>query len=205
MKPDVLILSGFAGSGKGTVLKKAMEMFPELKLSVSMTTRSPRPGEIDGVHYHFVSKEEFKKTLEQNGFFEHAEYCGNFYGTPKKPLFQMVRDGFVPVLEIETDGAIQAMKELSSFRSVFLSPPDFKTLESRLRGRGTETKDSLQNRLRAASSELERVRLYDHLIINYDGGVEEAAKALVEIAKTGTSESPVLMRDKETFLENFFK
>ncbi|MBQ3074482.1 MAG: guanylate kinase [Clostridia bacterium] len=205
MKPKVLIVSGFAGSGKGTVFKLASSYFPKLKLSVSMTTRDPRPGEIDGVHYFFVSKEEFLQTLSENGFFEHTEYCGNYYGTPKKQFFQMVEEGFTPVLEIETDGALQAMNELDSFASVFLSPPDFKTLEARLRGRGTETEDSVRRRLTAAKAELELVRKYQHLIVNYDGRAEDAAKAIADIAETGASNSSVLIKDKEVFIENFLK
>lgn len=205
MKPKVLIVSGFAGSGKGTVFKHASALFPKLKLSVSMTTRQPRPGEIDGVHYYFVSKEEFLQTLSENGFFEHTEYCGNYYGTPKKQFFKMVEDGFTPVLEIETDGALQAMKELDSYASVFLSPPDFKTLEERLRGRGTETEESIQRRLSTAKAELELVRKYQHLIVNYDGQAEEAAKAVADIAASGTSDSSVIIKDKEVFIENFLK
>ena len=205
MKPKVLIVSGFAGSGKGTVFKHASTLFPKLKLSVSMTTRAPRPGEIDGVHYYFVSKEEFLQTLSENGFFEHTEYCGNYYGTPKKQFFKMVEDGFTPVLEIETDGALQAMKELDSYASVFLSPPDFKTLEERLRGRGTETEDSIRRRLSTAKEELELIRAYQHLIVNYDGKAEEAARAVADIAATGTSDSSVMVKNKELFIENFFK
>ena len=167
MKHNIMIFSGSAGSGKGTVLKLAREMCPRLRLSVSMTTRAPRPGEMDGREYYFVTREEFLNTLAEDGFLEHAEYCGNLYGTPKKQFFQMIEDGFVPVLEIETDGAIQAMKELKSYASVFLSPPDYKTLEARLRGRGTETEESIVKRLTTAKEELERVRLYEHLVINF--------------------------------------
>ncbi len=205
MRPKVLIVSGFAGSGKGTVFKIAKELFPRLKLSVSMTTRAPRPGEIDGVHYYFVTKDEFLQTLSENGFFEHAEYCGNYYGTPKKQFFQMVEDGFTPVLEIETDGALQAMQELDSYASVFLSPPDFKTLEERLRGRGTETETSIQRRLSAAKAELELIRKYQHLIVNYDGKAEDAAKAIADIASTGESQNSVIVKNKEVFIENFLK
>lgn len=205
MRPDVLIVSGFAGSGKGTVFKLAKELFPLLRLSVSMTTRSPRPGEVNGVHYWFVTKEEFLKTLSENGFFEHTEYCGNYYGTPKKQLFQMVEEGFVPVLEIETDGALQAMQELDSYASVFLSPPDFKTLEARLRGRGTETEESIQKRLATAKEELKLIRSYQHLVINFDNKAEDAARAIADIAERGESESCAVIHDKEAFIEGFLK
>ena len=205
MKPEIMIVSGFAGSGKGTVFKIAKELFPKLRLSVSMTTRAPRPGEVDGVHYYFVTREEFLKTLDEDGFFEHTEYCGNFYGTPKKQLFDMVKEGFVPVLEIETDGALQAMKELDSYASVFLSPPDFRTLEARLRGRGTETESSIQKRLATAKEELALIPSYQHLVINYDGRSEDAARAIAQIAQSGESDSGVIIRDKEAFLSDFLK
>ncbi len=205
MEPKVLIVTGFAGSGKGTVFKLANKMYPRLKLSVSMTTRKPRPGEIDGVHYYFVTREEFLQTISENGFFEHTEYCGNFYGTPKKQLFQMVEEGFVPVLEIETEGGLNAMRELDSYASIFLSPPDYKTLEERLRGRGTETEESVQKRLNTAKEELSVIPRYQTLLVNYDGKAEDCARAMVDIAKGVKSESPAIICDKEAFIENFLK
>lgn len=205
MKPEVLIVTGFAGSGKGTVFQLAQKMEPKLKLSVSMTTRSPRPGEIDGVHYYFVTREEFLKTIEENGFFEHTEYCGNFYGTPKKQLFQMVKDGFVPVLEIETEGGLNAMRELDSYASIFLSPPDFKTLEARLRGRGTETEESINKRLSTAKEELNVIPQYQTLLVNLDGKAEDCARAMVDIINGIESESPAIVSNKEEFIENFLK
>lgn len=205
MKPEVLIVTGFAGSGKGTVFALAKELYPKLKLSVSMTTRAPRPGEVDGVHYYFVSKEEFLQTIEENGFFEHTEYCGNFYGTPKKQLFQMVKEGFTPVLEIETEGGLNAMRELTSYASVFLSPPDFQTLEKRLRGRGTETEESIQRRLATAKEELSVIPLYQTLLVNRNGKAEECAKAISDIAQGFESDSPAIERNKEAFIKNFLK
>lgn len=203
MKHNIMIFSGSAGSGKGTVLKLARAMCPRLKLSVSMTTRAPRPGEQNGREYYFVSREEFLKTLEEDGFLEHAEYCGNFYGTPKKQFFQMIEDGFVPVLEIETDGAIQVMKKLDSFLSVYLTPPDYETLEARLRGRGTETEESIQKRLKTAKDEIHRSELYQNVIVNFDGAAEDAAKAMVELVEEGSTESHCLVKDREAFLKSF--
>lgn len=205
VKYNILIFSGSAGSGKGTVLKLARAMCPKLKLSVSMTTRAPRPGEQNGREYYFVTKEEFLQTLKEDGFLEHAEYCGNYYGTPKKQFFQMIDDGFVPVLEIETDGAEQVMKKLDSFLSVYLTPPDYTTLEARLRGRGTETEDSIQKRLKTAKDELFRSDLYQNIIINDDGCAEDAAKAMVELVETGETQSPYLVKDREAFLRDFQK
>ncbi len=204
MKYDIVIYSGAAGSGKGTVLKIARERNPKLKLSVSMTTRAPRPGEINGREYYFVTREEFLQTLEEDGFLEHTEYCGNFYGTPKKQFFQMIEDGFVPVLEIETDGAGQVMEKLERYLSVFLSPPDYTTLEARLRGRGTETEDAISRRLSAAKEEvLCRSERYEFLLINPDGRAEEAAEALVDLVETGSTERDVLVQDRTKFLEQF--
>lgn len=203
MKDKILIFSGAAGSGKGTVLKLAREMNPRLKLSVSMTTRAPRPGEVNGREYTFVSREEFLKILEEDGLLEHTEYCGNLYGTPKKQFFDMLSEGFIPVLEIETDGALQAMKKLPDHVSLFLAPPDYKTLEGRLRGRGTETEESIQKRLKAAKEEIFISENYDYLVINYDGRAEEAAKALVSICEKENAESEVIVRDRSAFLRDF--
>lgn len=205
MKHNILIYSGSAGSGKGTVLKIAREIFPQLRLSISMTTRTPRPGEVDGREYYFVTREAFLKTIEEDGFLEYAEYCGNFYGTPKKQFFQMIDEGFVPVLEIETDGAEQVMEKLDDYLSVYLSPPNRTTLEARLRGRGTETEDAIRRRLDAAEEELHRSRMYQNIILNLDFQAEEAARAIVDLVKTGATDRSVLVRDRDAFLEEFQK
>ncbi len=203
MKHRILIYSGAAGSGKGTVLKLAREICPKLKLSISMTTRAPRPGEQDGREYYFVSREVFLQTLAEDGFLEHTEYCGNFYGTPKKQFFQMIDDGFIPVLEIETDGAEQVMKQLDSYLSIFLTPPDYQTLEARLRGRGTETEDAILRRLQTAKEEVLRSALYQNLVINPTGRAEDAARAIVELLETGQTELDVLIRDRKAFFKQF--
>ena len=205
MNYEILIFSGSAGSGKGTVLKLARTLCPRLALSVSMTTRAPRPGEQNGREYYFVSKDEFLKTLADDGFLEHTEYCGNFYGTTKKQFFQMIRDGFIPVLEIETDGAGQVMKKLERYQSVFLSPPDYETLENRLRGRGTEQEASIRHRLAAAREEILRSNMYANVIINYDDRAEDAARAIIDLVETGSTASPVLVRDRNAFLQAFQK
>ena len=205
MNYDVLIFSGSAGSGKGTVLKLARQFCPRLTLSVSMTTRAPRPGEQDGREYYFVSKEKFLQTLAEDGFLEHTEYCGNYYGTPKKQFFQKISDGLIPVLEIETDGADQVMKKLERYQSVFLSPPDYQTLEKRLRGRGTEQEASIQKRLAAAREEIMRSTMYANIIINNDDRADEAARAIVDLVETGSTESSALVRDRDRFLQTFQK
>ena len=205
MKHNILIFSGSAGSGKGTVLKLARQMCPALTLSISMTTRPPRPGEEDGREYYFVTREEFLKTLAEDGFLEHAEYCGNFYGTPKKQFFQMIENGLVPVLEIETDGAEQVMKKLPDYLSVYLTPPNYSTLENRLRGRGTETEESIRKRLAAAKEEISRSAWYQNVILNPDNRAEDAARAIADLVEKGVTDSPVLVRDREAFLADFQK
>jgi len=205
MKYDILIFSGSAGSGKGTVLKLARELCPKLCLSISMTTRAPRPGEVHGREYYFVTKEEFLETLSRDGLLEHTEYCGNYYGTPKKQFFEMIENGLVPVLEIETDGAEQVMKKLDRYLSVYLTPPNYATLEARLRGRGTETEESIQKRLATAKEEILCSRFYENMIINPDGNASEAASAIVELLEHGSTEKTVLVRDREAFLAQFQK
>ena len=203
MKHNILIFSGSAGSGKGTVLKIARELDPRLKLSISMTTRAPRPGEVHGREYYFVTREEFLETLKEDGFLEHTEYCGNFYGTPKKAFFGMIDEGFCPVLEIETDGAEQVMSRLDSYQSVYLTPPDYATLEARLRGRGTETEESIQKRLATAREEVFRSSLYRNIVINPDGHAELAAQAIVDLVEKGETDSTLVVTDQEKFLKNF--
>lgn len=199
----ILIFSGFSGSGKGTVLKELKRLSPRFKLSVSMTTRAPREGEKNGREYYFVTREEFEKELAEGGLLEHTEYCGNYYGTPKKPLFDMIEKGRVPVLEIETDGAEQVMGKLENFTSVFLSTPDFSTLEKRLRDRGTETEEKILRRLETAKTEVLRSRLYQFVVLNRDGEQAEAARAILDLVRKGETDSTALVRDREDFPERF--
>ncbi len=200
----ILIFSGFSGSGKGTVLKELKKLAPRFKLSVSMTTRARRKGERNGREYFFVSREEFEETIAQDGLLEYTEYCGNYYGTPKKPLAEMIEKKRIPVLEIETDGAGQVTKKLDDFTSVFLATPDFATLERRLRARGTETEEKIQSRLAAARVEITRSPLYQFVVLNRDGEQTEAARAILDLVKRGETDSDTLVRDRETFLKHFF-
>ena len=159
----VLIVSGSAGSGKSTVLApfKSGEVEP-FTFSVSATTRAPRPGEREGVDYLFVSKERFEEMIEKGELIEHTTFNGNYYGTPKAPLERQIENGKVVILEIEVDGAEQIMGlfDEKDLISVFLSPPDYKTLEQRLRGRGTNTEADILERLERAKEELKLSRLY---------------------------------------------
>ncbi len=180
----VLIVSGSAGSGKSTVLTPFKDGGVEpFRFSVSATTRTPRAGEIDGRDYLFVSKDEFERMIENGELLEHAVFNKNYYGTPKAPVEKLMEEGKVVILEIEVDGAEQIM---SAFRdediiSVFLSPPDYKTLETRLRGRGTNTEEDILERLERARVELTYARLYKNILINYDNRSDEVTRAIVAL------------------------
>jgi len=178
----VLIVSGSAGSGKSTVLSgfKGGEVEP-FRFSVSATTRQPRAGERDGVDYLFVTKERFEEMIEQGELLEHTVFNKNYYGTPKAPVERLIEQGKVVILEIEVDGAEQVMKAFdeNDVLSVFISPPDYETLETRLRNRGTNTEDDIRERLDRARVELEYSRLYQHILINYDNRSGEVTEAIV--------------------------
>ena len=152
----MLILSGPAGSGKGTV-NVMLQATGDFINSVSATTRAPRPGEIDGVNYHFISREDFLVRMENGGMLEHTEYCGNFYGTPKKEAEEVLESGKNLILEIEIDGAQQIKAKYPDAVSVLLLPPSFAEQEARLRGRGTETEDKILARLERTKEELTAV------------------------------------------------
>ena len=147
------VISGFAGTGKGTIVKGLMEKYDNYALSVSMTTRSPRPGEENGKSYFFVSREEFEKTIEEDGLIEYAEYVGNYYGTPKAYVEEKMKAGFNVILEIEIQGALQIKKQYPDAVLLFVMPPSATELEKRLRGRGTETEDVIRQRLNRAVEE----------------------------------------------------
>ncbi|MBQ5747160.1 MAG: guanylate kinase [Clostridia bacterium] len=182
----VLIVSGSAGSGKSTVLTPfksgAIEPF---RFSVSATTRSPRPGEVDGKDYLFVTKERFLEMIEKGELIEHTTFNNNYYGTPKAPLEKMIEEGQIVILEIEVDGAEQIMSlfDKNDLISVFLSPPDYKTLEERLRGRGTNTEEDILDRLERAKVELEYSRLYEHILFNFTDRSKDVTDAIIAITR----------------------
>ena len=170
----LVIISGPSGSGKGTVVKELVQK-ENFALSVSATTRTPRAGEIEGVHYYFYDKETFEKMKNQNELLEWAEFCGNYYGTPKKYVEQKMAEGKNVILEIEVQGALQIKKLYSDCILVFLVPPDIKELEKRLTQRGTEDKQTINRRMNRAIEEMEFVPQYDYIVIN--DTVEAAAEA----------------------------
>lgn len=185
-KGILLVVSGPSGCGKGTVLSHVFKDKEHYSLSVSYTTRDPRPGEIDGVHYGFVSKEEFLKQIDAGNMLEYTEYCGNYYGTPQSTVNSLLEKGVNVVLEIETVGAMNVKKLRSDAVLVMILPPSYEMLENRLRSRGTNSEDDIAKRLLRAKEELKVLPDYDYCIINQDGCSEQAAdmiKRIVEVEK----------------------
>ena len=165
---NLFIISSPSGGGKGTLISKLLEVKNDIWLSVSATSRKPREGEVDGVNYYYITKDEFQKKIDENGFLEWAEYSGNFYGTPKDSVDKHLRAGNKVLLEIEVQGAGDVMKKCEGCHSIFIKPPSMEVLEARLRGRNTETEEEISRRLGAANAEIERAGEYDKVIINDD-------------------------------------
>ena len=162
----LVVISAPSGGGKGTIMKELFARDDNLRLSVSATTREPRPGEIDGTHYYFISRQEFEALIAQGKMLEHAEYVGNYYGTPRGPVEDWLSEGHDVFLEIEVQGGTQVKKLMPECVSVFVLPPSMKVLEERLRGRGTEEEATLQERLSTARQEIPHVKDYDYIVFN---------------------------------------
>ena len=177
-KGTLFIVSGPSGCGKGTVLAEIFKQ-DNVYYSVSATTRAPRPGEINGVNYHFLSKDEFEKLIENGGMLEYASYCGNYYGTPKKPVEDMLAEGKNVILEIEVQGALKVMEKCPEAVSVFILPPSLKELRRRLHKRGTETEEVIVKRIGEAAGEICKAVNYDYVMIN--GELEIAVSDLLSI------------------------
>ena len=164
----LVVVSGFAGTGQGTVMKELLGRYDSYALSISATTRNPRPGEVDGREYFFKTTEEFEQMIEKGEFVEHACYVGNYYGTPKKYVQEQLEAGKDVILEIEIQGALNIKKQFPDALLLFIAPPSADVLKSRLVGRGTETEDVIEQRLARAVEESKGIENYDYLVVNDD-------------------------------------
>ena len=167
-KGILLVVSGFSGAGKGTLMKELLSRYDNYALSISATTRNPREGEVDGREYFFRTREECEKMIAEDALIEHACYVGNYYGTPRAYVEEQLSLGKDVILEIEIQGALQIKKRFSDTLLLFVSPPDAATLKNRLVGRGTETMEVIENRLARATEEANGIEQYDYFIINDD-------------------------------------
>ena len=160
------VVSGFSGVGKGSVMNSLLSRYEGYALSVSATTRDPRPGEVHGVAYYFISRDEFEEMIVSDGLVEYAEYCGNYYGTPKAFVEQQLKEGMDVILEIEIQGAMKVRKLFPDATLVFVMPPSAQALFERLTKRGTESRETIEGRIRRAVHEAEGIEDYDFILVN---------------------------------------
>ncbi|MBR4733380.1 MAG: guanylate kinase [Lachnospiraceae bacterium] len=191
-KGILMVISGFSGAGKGTLVKKLLQTYDNYALSISMTTRKPREGERDGVEYFFVDREKFEKTIAENGLIEYATYCENYYGTPRAYVEEQLAAGKDVILEIEIQGALQIKEKFPESLLLFVTPPCAAELKRRLEGRGTETSEVIAKRLSRAYEESEGMDAYDYIVINDD--LELCVKELHAMIEAARNE-PVRRKD----------
>lgn len=189
----LLVVSGPAGSGKGTVNQKLLES-DDYVYSVSATTRAPRPGEVDGVNYHYIDRADFEDRVARGELLEHTEYCGNYYGTLRSETEAVLASKKNLLLEIEVEGAMNIKRQYPEAVLIMLLPPSYRVLEARLRGRATETESVIQKRMARAREELEFLPQYDYVVYNRDNGVDAAAE---EIRAIVTAEKRALRRNAD--------
>ena len=177
----LFVVSAPAGCGKDTILEQVLAKSPNAAYSISATTRAPRPGEEDGVHYFFHTRESFEQMIKDNAVLEYTEYCGNYYGTPKSGVEQKLAQGKDVILKIEVNGAMNIKKLYPDCTLIFILPPSMAELERRLRKRGTETEEKIIERTAQARAELEYAKNYDYLIVN--GELETAVDDLIAVIR----------------------
>lgn len=205
-KGILIVVSGFSGAGKGTLMKSLLNTYDNYALSISMTTRSPREGERDGIEYFFVDREQFEERIEQNGLIEYAEYCGNYYGTPRAYVEEQLAAGKDVVLEIEIQGALKVKKQFPESLLLFVTPPSAQELERRLKGRGTETDEVIARRLARAYEESQGMEAYDYIVVNddLDTCVEEIHR-LVDAARRVPVRRSTFIKEIREELKGFAK
>lgn len=200
VKGVVITLSGPSGVGKGTVITKLMEMSPSIKHSVSITTRKPRPEEIEGVDYYFTDEETFIQMIADEEILEHDIYCGNYYGTPRAPLLECIENGVDVILDITVPGSISVMERFPEAVSIFLLPPSFSELKRRLLKRGTESNEVQQMRLGKARSEVKMAKLFEYVLVNDD--LEQTANSVIAITKAERFRYKRLAGIEDAVMEN---
>ena len=197
MKSGLLVVvSGPAGVGKGTVVRKMMELSDNVVLSISATSRSPRPSEMEGENYFFKTKEQFEEMIKNDQLIEWVDYCGNYYGTPREFVCSEIEKGHIVILEIEVEGSLHVRKLFPECVLCFIVPPDGNELENRLRGRGTENEETIQKRLLRAREEFQFLDQYDYMILN--DNIESAANRFIHIIE---SEKMRIIRNKDLIQE----
>lgn len=203
-KGILIVVSGFSGAGKGTLMKELVRTCENYALSVSMTTRKARPGEEEGKEYFFVSEEEFRQKIEQDSLIEYANYCGNYYGTPKEYVERQLEKGRDVILEIEIQGALKIREKFPTALLMFVMPPNAAELKKRLEGRGTESRQVIDERMKRAAQEAEGIEKYDFLVINdrLERCVEEM-HALIQAAHSMPVRNAELIAEMRKELEAF--
>lgn len=196
----LFVISGPSGTGKGTVINEMLKINNNIKLSISATTRMPRCGEVNGVNYYFLQKQDFEDLINQNGIIEYTTYCNNYYGTPKKAVENWLEKGNDVILEIEVDGKQKVEKSMKDMVSIFVMPPSFEVLKHRLEKRDTESKEVIEQRLQTAVNEMKQANTYDYIVIN--DGLEECVQDVLSIIKTEKMKSELMTDFVEGVLSN---
>ena len=193
-KGQLIVVSGPSGAGKGTVLAQAFEKYPNLRYSVSVTTRAPREKEVDGVDYYFKNIDEYMKMLHDNEFLEHQCVYGNYYGTPRKKVAEMLERGYDVVHEIDVRGAFEIKSRFPEAVTIFITPSDKTTIEERLKKRSTEKEEELMVRIGSALEELKQAEKYDYVVVNDDAekSAEDIA-AIIRAEKCSTEKNKVFL------------
>ena len=205
-KGILIVISGFSGAGKGTLVKALIKKYHNYALSVSMTTRKPREGERDGVEYFFTDTEGFEETIRQGGLIEYAQYCGNYYGTPKDYVERQLQAGNNVILEIEIQGALKIKEKFPESLLIFVTPPGAEELKRRLVSRGTESEEVIAKRLARASEESEGIEAYDYIVVTDDlGTCVEEVHQLVEASRRAPVRREAFIEEIRNQLKAFAK